>query len=292
MKNKDARSGRAPPAVELEEYDFSRVPKSELRDCCYYEYLRESAEIIKQVIDLRRQLPDSSDIVGKTFQYAKVTKALGRLGEGSMLLQLTLCRRFPEEPWQRLSDDEKKWVRDLRGRAIRAQNEAILNVAPMLVIDTLPSNSSAGEQTLNQWIAQTTPDGYRKLPTEMRQKAIVSGFFQINLEYPFNRLMGEIRSRLKTLHKGEPENKMERRGRRTERDWLNALGALRLRYFCRTLTEAQKLTAPLASNDNGMHYSDRTAWNRACNTAVKHFRQILQVPDVHLPIHFTEGWRK
>lgn len=300
MSTKPNRASVAPPALAREEYDFSSVPKHELKDCLHYEYMRESEAIIREVNKVKRQLSKEArrqgrsfpDVVGMQFKFTKVMKHPGAIIEGAIFLLLAFCEKFPESPWQKLSDPDKKWVRDLQGKAIRSHNKWVLTEAPLLVMDTFLKDPTLGKSTLNDFKTKRTPPTYRKLPASDLEKILVSGFFQINMEYEQGRLVRAFRDWLKANHPVPTEKKKERRGRNAQRDPLNALGALRLRHFCRTLNEAQKLIAPLASNLSGMHYSDRTGWNRACGAAVRHFRNLLKLSDVHLPIHYTKGWQK
>lgn len=55
MNNKPNETA-AQPVIGPEEYDFSDVPESELKCCLFYEYMRESRTIIREVEKVRQQL--------------------------------------------------------------------------------------------------------------------------------------------------------------------------------------------------------------------------------------------
>ncbi len=171
-------------------------------------------------------------------------------------------------------------------------NEDFAKRHPKLLLDIGLKDPTLGRSTLNAWKSKRTPKAYRKAPAPKLERVFASGFIQIHLGYSKEQLTEAFGDWLKANFPEVCVKAKERRGRHTERDPLNALGALRLRYHCRTLNEAQNLIAPLANTPQGMTYSDRTAWKRACDAAVDHFRWMLKLPDSHLPIHYTEGWQK
>jgi hypothetical protein len=289
-------------SVEREAYDFSDVPEDELQACLFYEYLRESAPVRHEVKHVReqflKQVKDREAKVGDSFtlgmSYTKVTN-LEDPFEFAVISILAGTPDFPDILWQKLSHKMKEQFRDFPDRARRLHNEAFLKQNPMLIMDAMLNNHSLGSSTLNAWKVKRTPERYQKvLATHASEleRLLMSGFFQINMGYTKDQLVDAFRDWLNRNHPRADNKPKERRGRKTARDALNALGAMRLRYCCGTLEQAQQLIAPLRSKPKGMSYRDRTAFNRACDAAVRHFQALLQLPAGQLPIHFTKGWQK
>lgn len=294
--------GAAPARPELDpaEYDFSGVPDAELECCRYYEFMRESEAIVGEVNKVRAQLIAEFNRQrlkpGDTFEtkitIKKVTTHQGIMFEGAMIAILAASSVFPTKPWQKLSPSDKDRLRDFPARANRVHNEDFAKKHPMLTLDTTMKSPSLGKSTLNDWKSKRTPKAYQKVPAAGLDQFLATGFIQICLGYSQERLTAAFQDWLKVNCPQVCGPAKERRGRHTDRDPLNGLGALRLRRHSRTLYEAQALIAPLAAKPHGMSYRDRTAWNRACDGAVEHFRWILKLPEGHLPICFTEGWQK
>src|SRR5690349_10318631 len=102
-----------------EDYDFSKVPKSELLDCLFYEYMRESKVIRREVGKVRRRMLYSAkrlDIKnGQSFsmnvRLAKVTYRQGIVFDGMMIAILACGSNFLNVPWQKLSRSEKERLR-------------------------------------------------------------------------------------------------------------------------------------------------------------------------------------
>ena len=114
----------------------------------------------------------------------------------------------------------------------------------------------------------------------------------VNLGYPPAEIVERFRKWLLKRHPKAAEPPPEKRGRNSDRDRLNALGAMRLRFYCRPLSEVQKLTAPLQAKKRGLYYSERRGWDRACDRAVDYFREVLNVNGADLPIHYRKVWQK
>lgn len=292
----ETKAARTP--VAREEYDFSDVPEDELERCLYYEYMRESEAIIREVGNVRRRMWDEvkcqknkPDVpAAVSIKISKITKHQGLFME-AMSSILACCSEFPEVPWQRLSVSAKKRLGHFVGKATQMHNKHFRKQLPPLVLDTYLKTPALGEITLNAWKSRMTPKQCQKIPASDREGMLVSGFFQINTGYLPDQLIDDFREWVKVNHPKGHEEPKERRGRKSKRDALNALGALRLRYHCRTLGDAQKLIAPLAAKPHGMGLGERRNWERPCKAAVKHFAELLALPGQY-PIHFTKGWQK
>ncbi len=280
-----------------EEYDFSNVPDEELESCLYYEYFRESKDLIRQVASIRKQWGQEvkrrnakvGDRISTKVSYRKVTGHPSDMIEPVIMGFLASTPEFPTNPWQRLSEDGKRIMNDFYSRAIRADHEKLAKEKPALQISAF--DPRLGPTTLNDWKVRKVPKLYAGRDLESLERLIVSGFFQINLSYRNEQLADAFHAWLDKIRPHPAEPIKERRGRKNQRDALNSLGALRLRFHCQRLKDAQELTHSLMDTAKAMHYSDRTAWNRACGRAVAHFRELLQV-EKGLPIHFTKGWQK
>jgi hypothetical protein len=284
-----------------DDYDFSNVPQHELFGSLYYEYMRESETIIREVGNVRQQRLDDEkrrDIkLGVPYSlkinYNKITNHQGIIFEAVMIASLAYAGdKFPGVPWQKLSSSEKKTLEDFPKKASQINNKDYREKNPMLVLNTLLQDPSHGESTLNTWKTKMMPKLFQKVSKAVQEKFLVSGFFQINMSYTQSLLREAFSDWLQANHPEGKEKSPERRGRNTQRDWLNALGALRLRFYCKTFTEAQARMKPQMGKPNGTFYGDRRSFNRACAASVRHFRTLLKLSDKHLPIHFTKGWQK
>ena len=140
-----------------------------------------------------------------------------------------------------------------------------------------------------------------RLPSVIESDQIKFGFFRVNLKYGHAILMEEFRKYLRHFE-GKPmletppfeKEKVESKppGRKSIHDALNALGAMRLRYYCDTFSEAKRKMLVLKDKPHGMFYARRDSFNRACNSALRHFEKLFGWLDpAEKPIHFTEGWR-
>jgi hypothetical protein len=242
---------------------------------------------------MKRQNTKPGDHCRINVTLTKVTQYQGINFEAMIITTLAgRVEKFPHVPWQKLSSSDKQLLRDFPQRAAQVHNENFRAENPMLVLDTTLKDPLLGESTLDTWKAKRTPERYRKVSPPALGKFLVSGFFQINMSYTQPQLCMAFSDWLKANHPKGEEKPPERRGRNTHRDWLNALGALRLRYYCKTFTEAQTKMKLLRENTNSMFYEDRRSFNRACDAAVRHFRTLLELPEKYLPIHFTKGWQK
>jgi hypothetical protein len=284
-------------SLAREEYDFSGVADEELESCLYYEYFRESKAIIGEVNKIRKQIGalvneqnlKVGDKISAKVTYTKATGHPAAMIEPVIIALLASTPEFPLRPWQSLSKDAKRIMNDFYGRAFRTNREKLAQEKPPLQIGAF--DPRLGTITLNDWKIRKLPKIYAGMDRQALERSIASGFFQINLSYRNEQLASAFRAWLDKIRPHPPEPVKERRGRNNQRDALNWLGALRLRFHCRRLRDAEELIQPLMDTPNAMYYSDRKGWNRACESAVKHFRRLLIVNE-GLPIHYTKGWQK
>ena len=290
----------ARPAIDLAEYDFSEVPDSELEACRYYEYLRESEGLVGEINRLKPLFKDK--VQGKELKagqpinwnvwHTTVKHHSVCVLEAPIATKLAGRKHCPEFPWQKLAKADRAGLKDFPKRSEADVEASMLESWPALVMDLSDKDAALGQLTLRDWAEKTASKLFPGEVVSFENRIVFSGFFQIFKSFSHARLIEAFRAWLVEHHpKGAGKPKVGR-GRNIVRDRLNALGALRLRYHCRTLNEAQQLIAPLKMKPKGMRYSDRTAWNRACETAIQEFQTLLQPPPGHRPIHFTEGWQK
>ena len=291
----------ARPAIDLAEYDFSEVPDSELEACRYYEYLRESEGLVGEINRLKPLFKDK--VCGKALRagrpltwnvwHTKAERHSVRTIEAIIVTKIAGRRNCPESPWQRLSKEDREVLKEFPKRAIELEEDWLMKLFPALVLE-MPAtkNAALSRLKLRDWAKKSYGKLFPNDGEGLEDQIVFWGFFQIFKSFSHARLIEAFRAWLVEHHpKGAGKPKVGR-GRNIVRDRLNALGALRLRYHCRTLNEAQQLIAPLKMKPKGMRYSDRTAWNRACETAIQEFQTLLQPPPGHRPIHYTEGWQK
>jgi hypothetical protein len=299
-RSKSDGTALARPAIEPEEYDFSGVPKHELSDCVHYEYVRESESFLNEIKNLQSYFFDEAKRqnlqVGEKLDVKftiNITKRESFMFAASIVARLAATGKFENLPWQKLSASVKQALHGLASKGIQNNTGHLLLEHPPLRLEA--SINGVKSQPLAARIWMTDQQGCkirRKTPAVIPEGFLVSGAIHINSNYTQQQIVDCFHEWLRTNKVGIEESPKERRGRHTERDKLNALGALRLRYHCRTLAEAQKLILPLALKRDAMQYSDRTAWNRACDSAIEHFHNLLQLPQDQLPRHFTKGWQK
>lgn len=298
------RRAKGGTGIRSTEYDFRGVPDGEVWACVHYEYARESAKIAEYVERLREQLrerlPRRRGAVGKVFTaklaFNRFTQTRSPQHDAVFLAALAGRAGYPRVPWQDLKPEDREALKGLPGEAVEMQNAAVLRNYPVFIGEAVQDAGALDGMTLAAWVQKRTPPAYKEASVETRAKYIRAGFFMVNLGYTPEQLVEEFKRWLFKRHPGASKPPPEKRGRNSYRDRLNALGALRLRFYCLTLPEAQsqaaRLKAPPQKKDHGPNYSDRTAWNRACSNAVKYFREVLDVKETDLPIHFCKGWRK
>ena len=294
------RRSKGGSAISLSEYDFSSVPDGELRACVHYEYARESARIGKIVegmrVRWREELPEGEDVVGKKIglplDSTKFTEGHLPMHDAWYVTALGGRDDFPRVAWGDLKAKDRELLKGFPGSAVQMGNDEVLRKYPAFVGDPAPDAAAFAQVTLGGWEAKRAPAAYKEATGEWRRKWLLSGFFMVNLGYRPDEIVKRFRKWLLKRHPEAGKPAPEKRGRKSYRDRLNALGAMRLRFYCRTLSEAQKLAAPLQKKEHGLYYSDRTAWNRACTRAVEYFHEVLDVRKTDLPIHYSKGWQK
>ena len=208
--------------------------------------------------------------------------------QGSLITSLAVVSGFPNTPWQHLSIKDKNYLKKQR---------LILPdlVRYMLTATNPPLSFSLNESpsmTLEAWRKRS----YERLREVPQTDPIKSGFFWANMKYGHAVLIDEFKKWLRTFE-GKPQLdiklpeetealKAKPSGRQSIYDSLSALGAMRLRFYCATFTEAKKL---MRQKENGTWYARRDGCNRACDRAFKRFDEFFGWLDSK-PIHFTDGW--
>lgn len=262
--------------ITEKDYEFSDVRKTEQEACCFYEYARESLAVRKEAEHLRnhRRRQRRPGKVPFTFK--------GTLVQQNLVMQLSFISAFPDAPFQLLTGTDRERIVKLPKLSHKIYRYGLFaQTPPLSLVSNEPRTS-----TLEMW-EQT----YRKrCPAVPNGAPIKFGFFAVNLGYNDDVLEEWFRQSLKTLRdipilsddppRAKPP-KPQRRGRQSFRDQLKRLGALRLRYCCKTFREAQALMK---------HYADRRSFNLACKGALKQFKNWFGWIDSEPPIHFTEGW--
>ena len=239
-----AKGGRSIPA---EAYDFSGVPDAELHPCVHYEYARESALIVAAIDPLRKQMRERISVDGAksgaeysvNFTFRKFTKKQGLHYDAFFLLALAGCTGFPEKGWASLSDDDRRMLMDMPGGAIQMHNRHFLSEYPVFISEVVQDGNGLADSTLAAWVEKKTPLAMRKMAAEKRREWLLPGFFMVNFLHPPDRIVESFRKWLLKRHPRAAEKAPEKRGRNSHRDRLNALGAMRLQFHCRTLSEME-----------------------------------------------------
>ena len=251
--------------------------------------------VISEAISVREQFVSNG---GKGGQL-KFGSSVQNFFHQTVLMSLASIPNFPHTPWQSLSDNEKQFllrtVMSLPFTAFYAQTAT----NPPLGFAEFVKNEP-GTKTLENYIQQCK----ERLPYVPDNEPVKFGFFRINLKYERSVLIEAFKMQLRILE-GKPmlefppvAPKVVKKsvGRKSIKDKLNALGALRLRYHCNTLKEAQKMLPqkdhPRTKNKRVPIFLYRTSYERACIKAVNHFKKLYGLIDSENPIHFTTGWRK
>ncbi len=283
------------------DYDFSDVKESELLACNLYEYARESRAARNEVTAIRKQIRVAT---GKAIRFSPRVQPLFH---GPILMRLRSVAGYPATPWQHLSNQDKEQLFRLFAEFPRILRYALTWHTPPLSLlneDNIrrpfflaASNvNDPATMTLDMW-----KQWYRKChPAIADNDSIKFGFFAVNLKYGRPVLIEEFTGLLrhfegKSVVEFPPsieKPKAKPPGRHSLRDPLNWLGAMRLRYYCDTFSEALKLMKVLrAENPDAIFYARRDSHNRACDAALSHFQKHFGWLDSDKPIHFTDGWR-
>ena len=271
------------------DYDFSDVvSKSELEACFFYEFARESRAAICEIDSARKQMRARKS--GKVSFGSHVQNLI----QSHILMSLSLTSGFPQTSWRNLSDKDRKCLVKMTVSLPHVSRYALTWHNPPLLF----ALNELGTTTLDMW-KQKIQEGRRRLPDN---EPIKFGFFAVNLKYGHPILMEEFRKYLmhfegKPMLETPPSEKKavnaKPHGRKSIHDALNALGAMRLRYYCATFSEAKVKMSVLKNKPHRIFYARRDSLNRACDSALRHFKKLFGwlVP-YEKPIHFTEGWRR
>ena len=273
------------------DYDFSNVPANELVACHWYEYARESKAVRDEITAARKKYAQNKKI-GKNEVWL-VNPGITTLMQRDFLSRLVTSTGFPNTPWLNLSEIDRRVMLKFFASFPRTEryykywNDEPLNF----------SWNESGETTLDSWKTKKEKFPFRPATSTDR---ILTGFFSVNLKHSRRVLMEEFLGWLNTFE-GKPYSeapldleKPEKKpaGRKSKWDELNALGAMRLRYHCKSFSETQKFLVTLKNEPHGMSYGRRDSFNRACDSAVTIFRNQWGWLDSSPPIHYTQGWKK
>jgi len=285
MSKKANDAAGARPVIAREEYDFSDVPKDELRACLINEYARESRAARDEIAAARKQRKKSK---GET-QQVKFGPRVQHMVHSHILMYLSLSSGFPNAPWQHLSEKDKQNLLRMNVALPRVFRYAETWHNPPLTF----ALNKPGITTLDMWMRECR----KHRPTVADSEPIKFGFFTVNLKYGYQVLIEEFIGYLRhfegkpmlefpPLAKKSVQSKPP--GRQSIHDGLKALGAMRLRYYCKRFVAAKAKMKPLRDKPNGMFYAHRESFNRACDTALRHFQKLFGWLDSAKPIHFTK----
>jgi len=287
-KNERERRKKGVDGVSRNNYIFDRVPPDELAACVHYEYARESARIVEAVTSLRQQFLESTrkastgDSINASFRTIKFTRNQTWAYDSWFLLGLADGTGFPALAWMDLEVEDRRKLTGLRTRAVEMHNREFVKEHPVFMAQITQETPELPGITLATWEAETMPKAYLKLSADDRRPWLLSGFLMVNLLHSPEEIVRTFTKWLTERHPRGNKPKPEKRGRNSYRDRLRALGALRLRFYCRTLHDAQ--------TKGGLRYSDRRACNRACALASDYYRAVFDLPKTEFPLHFTNGW--
>jgi len=205
--------------LTVADYDFSTVKKEELNACWWYEYARESRAAIRVIAAEKKER-------GNKLEGHINFGPLVRNDVLTMLLHaISSAGDFPNASWQVLPDDKKK----LLIKVLFALDEFArysLKILPLVL-----STEDPGSTTLEAWKEKFQKDH----PLLMQSGQMQFGFYAMNIAAPQPLLIKEFSGQLRIFH-GKPKLEYppapkaapKPTGRKTKRDELNALGALRL----------------------------------------------------------------
>ena len=317
--------------IPTNEYNFGPVPEHELDACFFYEYARESSSLIQSVLDMRinarsargglfakyggkspflqrqevktgsseKSLPKlaKSDIL--SFKETSIGKAkVASVGElpppvfksrvpseaeiefkskSWMLPALAPIEGFPESPWQSLAADQKAFLATYKETITRLLRE----FDPVLLFQVV---SRIDQKSIGEWHERT-----REMP---KGSMVKCGFFRINSSHGVKVIVKQFEEWIEELCDG-PRPERQQAGRKGVRDWLNGLGAMRLRFCYRTFEQARRRMeddAKTLGTQDGPCYGHRKSMNAAVKHIVSIFRAFVDVGGMESPLHYTEGW--
>lgn len=276
-----------PNGLTEADYDFSAVKSEERLACIFYEYARESGFLRAEVSKLREKWGESSKSSGQV-----LITGLGGVGGQMLVVNLGMISGFPNTAWTRITDNERnKWFKFIENLPNLFSYATTSNNPPVALSRELPDTPDT--MTLEQWKKRY----HERLPSIPKTDVIKYGFYAINLKYPKTTLLHEF---LKMLYsfEGKPVSetpslekvivKQKRRaGRQSHKDVLKALAALRLRYHYKSFESARKIMKPMSQKGTfQVFYGHRESFQRACKSAVRHFKFLYGWFDKEPPIHF------
>jgi len=216
-----------------------------------------------------------------------------QLIHNTFLMMLSHTSGFPANAWNRISDKDKQIILKWFSTAHHITRYAETWHNPPLTF----AGKEPETMSLEAWKKQCR----ERVPSIPEADPIKWGFFALNMKYPRRVLIEEFAKYLthfegKAMSETPPIEKelaMPKKlaGRKSLYDALNALAILRLRYHCASFSEAQGKMRPLENKKNGMYYRYRTSANRACDVALRRFKELFGWLDSENPIHFTERWQ-
>jgi hypothetical protein len=135
---------------------------------------------------------------------------------------------------------------------------------------------------------------WRQRTKGMRNDSTVKcGFFRISGNYSAQEILNRLGQWMSRELPNCPSHEQGRPGRRPAHDALNALGAMRLRFCCRTFPEAKvrmKLNEDAAGKSNRLFYGHRKSMDKAIERAVPIFGIFFDSTETEWPLHYSEGW--
>ena len=275
------------------DYDFSEVkPGNELEACFYYEYARESGAVMQEIDSIRKQTRQFKGRSG-SHSYKFSSRVQGDMCV-SALIALSYTSGFPKVAWHNLSEKDKQIMSKMAAvRPFEYRRSQIWHRPPLSF-----ATNELGTTTLNNWKQKLI----ERLPAMAEAESVKLGFFALDLNYLQSELVEEFLIQVKILQ-GKPtvefpptvkkSARIKPPGRNSLRDKINALAAMRLRYRCKTFSEAKKRMLPLKDKPYGMFYERRDSFKRACDKASSFFQILFgRLDPSGRPIHFTEGWQE
>jgi hypothetical protein len=198
-----------------------------------------------------------------------------------LLGQLARCTFFPASSWQKLSSEEKEQITFSVKTATHFMNICMDLVNPRIMLVPIPDGGAH----------RLSSDELRKLKSRLNPKSpekVLCGVCFMNVvDYGAAELADSFSLYIQDIFRIPATRK---RGRKSSRDSLNRLMALRLRYTCSNFREARRKLDGLKDAYNGRDYKDLSAFNRACSGATEKFQEMFSLPRSDLPLHYLKGW--
>lgn len=274
-------------------WNFASVPDSERKACCYWEYARESDQIIQRVADLR-------------VKYKKLTPH-DYVRQNNSFLELILGIFSASEHWSE-NFPAKNWL--ILDKELKKRFANVINTFERRML--LESGEHVCDFQLHLWEKNLQLLEERKdeivigmgVPKEVFQNGMSLGSFYFDEKLSNDELVILFEKKLKEMR---PEGK--NKGGRTSVDksdsykfkiHLKQLGAMRLRYLYtqirgqnsqKALNEAHDEKRKCKKEEPDTYfYFDRTDINDACKAAVRNFQKFYLLKSKEFPRHYTKGW--